>query len=93
MDPDALISVEILVVEPSAVLTTTTNNLEPLERIQVLSIQFNSLDVIANQETIIELLSFGQRVIPQSFKNIEPVGRKRRKGLWVQFFSPCSTLI
>lgn len=79
VDPDALISVEILVVEPSAAGTTTTNNLEPLERIQVLSIQFNSLDVIANQETIIELLSFGQRVIPQSFKNIEPVGRKRRK--------------
>ena len=86
MDPDALISVEILVVEPSAV---TTNNLEPLERIQVLSIQFNSLDVIANQETIIELLSFGQRVIPQSFKNIEPVGRKRRKGLFYIFFYLC----
>ena len=39
-----------------------------------------TLDVIANQETIIELLSFGRRVIPESFDNIDSVGgHKRRK--------------
>ena len=34
------------------------------EQLQIVSIQFNSLDVIANQETIVELLSFVKRVSP-----------------------------
>lgn len=36
------------------------------DRLQVASIQFNNLDIIANQETIVELLGFAQRVIPKS---------------------------
>ena len=66
-----------MIVEPTS---SYHQSWEPLERIQVVSIQFNSLDVIANQETIIELLSFGRRIIPETIDDIETVsGRKRRK--------------
>lgn len=36
------------------------------DRLQVANIQFNNLDIIANQETIVELLGFAQRVMPKS---------------------------
>ena len=39
VDPDALISVDIMIVEPNL----HRDNWEPIERIQVVSIQFNSL--------------------------------------------------
>lgn len=57
-DPDALISVDILIVNPRSPSD------EQSERMQIISIQFNSLDVIANQETIVELISFARRVMP-----------------------------
>ena len=40
--------------------------LEEEEHLKILNIQFNSLDVIANQETIIELIGFSKRVFPAS---------------------------
>ena len=33
--------------------------------LKIVNIQFNSLDVIANQETIIELIGFHRRVFPE----------------------------
>lgn len=36
------------------------------DKLQVANIQFNNLDIIANQETIVELLGFAQRVMPKS---------------------------
>uniref|UniRef100_A0A2M4A0B1 Putative vacuolar protein n=1 Tax=Anopheles triannulatus TaxID=58253 RepID=A0A2M4A0B1_9DIPT len=53
-DLDALITVEIVFVTAE----------RPEDRLQVANIQFNNLDIIANQETIVELLGFVKRVIP-----------------------------
>ncbi|XP_058059682.1 intermembrane lipid transfer protein Vps13D [Anopheles bellator] len=53
-DLDALITVEVVFV--------TAERAE--DRLQVANIQFNNLDIIANQETIVELLGFIKRVIP-----------------------------
>lgn len=36
------------------------------DRVQVANIQFNNLDIIANQETIVELLGFAKRVLPKT---------------------------
>lgn len=35
------------------------------ERLHVANIQFNNLDIIANQETIVELIGFAKRVMPK----------------------------
>ena len=51
---------------------------EKNEQLQILSIQFNSLDVIANQETIVELVSFVKRVSP-SVNSTHAVHHKRRR--------------
>ena len=48
------------------------------EQLQIVSIQFNSLDVIANQETIVELVSFVKRVMP-SVNSTRAVHHKRRR--------------
>ena len=48
------------------------------EQLQIVSIQFNSLDVIANQETIVELVSFIKRVMP-SVNSTRAVHHKRRR--------------
>uniref|UniRef100_A0A182Q6S0 UBA domain-containing protein n=1 Tax=Anopheles farauti TaxID=69004 RepID=A0A182Q6S0_9DIPT len=53
-DLDALITVEIVFVTAE----------RPEDKLQVANIQFNNLDIIANQETIVELLGFVKRVIP-----------------------------
>ncbi|XP_052894433.1 intermembrane lipid transfer protein Vps13D [Anopheles moucheti] len=53
-DLDALITVEIVFVTAE----------RPEDKLQVANIQFNNLDIIANQETIVELLGFIKRVIP-----------------------------
>ncbi|XP_037024186.1 vacuolar protein sorting-associated protein 13D isoform X2 [Bradysia coprophila] len=53
---NALITVEVLFVTP-----------EPGsggEQLQIANIQFNNLDIIANQETIVELMDFTKRVFP-----------------------------
>ncbi|XP_062546775.1 intermembrane lipid transfer protein Vps13D [Armigeres subalbatus] len=55
-DLDALITVEI----------TFVNNEKVGENLQMANIQFNNLDIIANQETIVELLGFVKRVIPKA---------------------------
>jgi hypothetical protein len=34
-------------------------------QVKIVNVQFNSLDVIANQETIIELIGFHRRVFPE----------------------------
>uniref|UniRef100_A0A2R5LD33 Putative vacuolar protein n=1 Tax=Ornithodoros turicata TaxID=34597 RepID=A0A2R5LD33_9ACAR len=56
-DVDALITVEITIVNtPSADSTCSAEQ----EQMLLASVQFNNLDVIANQETIVELVSFVQ---------------------------------
>lgn len=57
-DPNALISIEIMLVSPKC------PTLEEEDELRIVNVQFNSLDVIANQETIIELLGFCRRVTP-----------------------------
>ncbi|XP_026684604.1 uncharacterized protein LOC103516392 [Diaphorina citri] len=66
LDPltsEALISVEIIFIEdnPSQVDSDPGGKRENL---QIATIQFNNLDVIANQETIVELMGFTKRVFP-----------------------------
>ena len=58
IDPDSLISIEVTYVNPNP------KDAVP-EPALIISVQFNSLDIIANQETIIELISFGRRTFPE----------------------------
>lgn len=58
-DSEALISVELTFVSGLC----PGHDGQPL---QIAAIQFNNLDIIANQETIVELLAFGRRVFPPS---------------------------
>ncbi|XP_055691450.1 intermembrane lipid transfer protein Vps13D isoform X2 [Lutzomyia longipalpis] len=53
---DALIVVDILFV----------NSADDTEQLQIANIQFNNLDIIANQETIVELIGFFKGVMPKS---------------------------
>ena len=69
LDPDALISVDVMIISqncPSLNPSTPSSEPPSKEQLQIVSIQFNSLDVIANQETIVELLSFVKRVTPNA---------------------------
>jgi vacuolar protein sorting-associated protein 13D len=50
-----LITIEITLIEPE----------EGGDKRHIANIQFNNLDIIANQETIVELLGFAQRVFPK----------------------------
>ncbi|KAK5644974.1 hypothetical protein RI129_006274 [Pyrocoelia pectoralis] len=52
LDAEALITIEIILV----------NGLEPMH---IANIQFNNLDIIANQETLVELIGFIRRVFPE----------------------------
>ncbi|XP_076758070.1 vacuolar protein sorting 13D isoform X2 [Xylocopa sonorina] len=52
MDSEALIVVELTLVY------------DTLETLRVANIQFNNLDIIANQETIVELMGFFRRIFP-----------------------------
>ncbi|KAK4875461.1 hypothetical protein RN001_011883 [Aquatica leii] len=52
LDAEALITIEIILVK----------SLEPMH---IANIQFNNLDIIANQETLVELMGFVQRVFPE----------------------------
>ena len=58
-DVDALITIEVTLIESE----------KSGDRLQVANIQFNNLDIIDNQETIVELLGFMQRVMPKSHQN------------------------
>ncbi|KAK0083635.1 hypothetical protein PV325_008476 [Microctonus aethiopoides] len=60
---EALIVVDLIFVE------------NPLENIRVANIQFNNLDIIANQETIVELMGFVRRVLP-SKKRARKIARQ-----------------
>ncbi|KAL0131079.1 hypothetical protein PUN28_002577 [Cardiocondyla obscurior] len=51
-DSEALIVVELTLVD------------DPTENLRMANIQFNNLDIIANQETIVELLGFFRRILP-----------------------------
>uniref|UniRef100_A0A8D8TRY9 Vacuolar protein sorting-associated protein 13D n=1 Tax=Cacopsylla melanoneura TaxID=428564 RepID=A0A8D8TRY9_9HEMI len=69
---EALISVEIIFIEDNAGGgVSSQSNLNSggdpggkRENLQIATIQFNNLDVIANQETIVELMGFTKRVFP-----------------------------
>ncbi|XP_072751576.1 intermembrane lipid transfer protein Vps13D isoform X2 [Anoplolepis gracilipes] len=52
LDSEALIVVELTLVDDST------------EHLRMANIQFNNLDIIANQETMVELLGFFQRILP-----------------------------
>ncbi|KMQ93281.1 vacuolar protein sorting-associated protein 13d [Lasius niger] len=52
LDSEALIVVELTLVDDST------------ENLRMANIQFNNLDIIANQETIVELLGFFRRILP-----------------------------
>ncbi|CAH1990127.1 unnamed protein product [Acanthoscelides obtectus] len=54
-DAEALISIEVMLITGQ----------EPM---QIANVQFNNLDIIANQETIVELMGFIRRVFPKSRK-------------------------
>jgi vacuolar protein sorting-associated protein 13D len=63
-DSEALIVVELTLVD------------DPTENLRMANIQFNNLDIIANQETIVELLGFFQRILPlQKSKLVHSVNR------------------
>ncbi|XP_074642818.1 intermembrane lipid transfer protein VPS13D-like [Tubulanus polymorphus] len=55
---EALITIEFDVTSPHCPANPSD------ETIQVMNIQFNSLDLIANQQTLVELISFANRVMP-----------------------------
>ena len=77
LDPDALISIDVLIVSPNCPsLKSNGGDNEEQEQLQLVSVQFNSLDVIANQETIVELLAFFRRVSPATTESIH---RRRRR--------------
>uniref|UniRef100_A0A0P6FFD1 Vacuolar protein sorting-associated protein 13D n=1 Tax=Daphnia magna TaxID=35525 RepID=A0A0P6FFD1_9CRUS len=56
---EALILIDIVTVEPTWVDGKAEG------RIRIIKVHFNSLDVIANQDTVVELASFFQRVMPK----------------------------
>ena len=60
VDPDSLISIEVTYVDRSVIDQSSA------DQSLIVSIQFNSLDIIANQETIIELIYFARRIMPDS---------------------------
>ncbi|XP_075234181.1 vacuolar protein sorting 13D [Lycorma delicatula] len=63
IDSEALITVELVIVSAQC-----PGNDNPKEDLQIANIQFNNLDIIANQETIVELIGFVKRVFPQQHK-------------------------
>ena len=52
LDSEALIMIELTLVD------------DPIETLRMANIQFNNLDIIANQETIVELMGFARRLFP-----------------------------
>lgn len=64
LDSEALIMVELMLVDDAS------------ENLRVANIQFNNLDIIANQETIVELIGFARRAFP-----MQKSGSKRSEKL------------
>ncbi|XP_033365082.1 vacuolar protein sorting-associated protein 13D isoform X2 [Bombus vosnesenskii] len=75
MDSEALIVVELTLVY------------DTLEILRVANIQFNNLDIIANQETIVELMGFFKRIFP-SQRKIKPGYIERQESLSSQTMEP-----
>ncbi|XP_077510398.1 vacuolar protein sorting 13D isoform X2 [Amblyomma americanum] len=66
-ETDALITVEISIVN---VPSSTTNG--AAEQVFIAAVQFNNLDVIANQETIVELVNFARCLKPSDALKMPP---------------------
>ncbi|XP_063707909.1 intermembrane lipid transfer protein Vps13D-like, partial [Culicoides brevitarsis] len=66
-DLDALIVVDIQFIDGTGLNDDVSH--------QIANIQFNNLDIIANQETIVELIGFANRVFPKSRKHSNIVPR------------------
>ncbi|CAD1471583.1 unnamed protein product, partial [Heterotrigona itama] len=75
MDSEALIVVELTLVY------------DTLEVLRVANIQFNNLDIIANQETIVELMGFFKRIFP-SQRKMKPGYIERQESLSNQTTEP-----
>uniref|UniRef100_T1J4D0 UBA domain-containing protein n=1 Tax=Strigamia maritima TaxID=126957 RepID=T1J4D0_STRMM len=58
-DSEALISIEVMFISPQYMPDD-----KGTELLRIASVQFNNLDIIANQETIIELIGFLKLVLP-----------------------------
>ncbi|XP_033641822.1 vacuolar protein sorting-associated protein 13D-like isoform X2 [Asterias rubens] len=71
---EALITVQVELISPDC----PSNSNSSREALQIASVQFNNLDVIANQETIVELLSFFHRAFPEDTK--EPTSQTTMQG-------------
>ncbi|XP_029047151.1 vacuolar protein sorting-associated protein 13D isoform X1 [Osmia bicornis bicornis] len=74
MDSEALIVVELMLVYNA------------LEILRVANIQFNNLDIIANQETIVELMGFFRRIFPS--RKLRPGIIERQESLSNQSTEP-----
>jgi vacuolar protein sorting-associated protein 13D len=86
LDSEALIVVEVTFVD------------EPLESLRIANIQFNNLDIIANQETIVELMGFARRLFPpkksksrrmeryESVTNLTSEGKPTRTEITFDFY-------
>lgn len=71
-DHEALITIEILLVSPDCPTNNDPSDTSPRETLQIVSVQFNNLDIIANQETIVELIGFTRRVFPMKQSKRHP---------------------
>jgi len=65
LDPATLISIDVMLVSPYC------PTLEEDDELKIVIIQFNSLDVIANQETKIKLIGFVRGVFPAGLKALQ----------------------
>nr|XP_002733622.2 PREDICTED: vacuolar protein sorting-associated protein 13D-like [Saccoglossus kowalevskii] len=77
-DTEALITAEFEIISPNC----PTNNTEG-ETLQIASVQFNNLDLIANQETVVELLGFFKRVLPTSKSKMKMSGKSMESNLTI----------
>ncbi|XP_078616141.1 intermembrane lipid transfer protein VPS13D-like isoform X3 [Branchiostoma floridae x Branchiostoma japonicum] len=86
-DTDALITMEFTQINPDCP-TLVNGNGGPR---QIASLQFNTLDVIANPETVMELLGFFQRVVPKDrVADTKPIPEE---DVWSEDSAPQSDLL
>ncbi|XP_041352246.1 vacuolar protein sorting-associated protein 13D-like isoform X2 [Gigantopelta aegis] len=70
MPPTAVQPEALIILEYEIVHTDATNPDKTSDGLQIVNLQFNNLDIIANQETLVEVLSFLKRTFPSlSTKN------------------------
>ncbi|XP_070561460.1 LOW QUALITY PROTEIN: intermembrane lipid transfer protein VPS13D-like [Ptychodera flava] len=75
VDSEALISIEFETISPNCPTMGRAEN----ETLQIASLQFNNLDITANQETIVELLGFIQRVSPSNKSKKKTMATRHRE--------------